>query len=51
MKTQKLTKKQTENINDAIAHLNGYASIIEARTGYIPVAVEDCIKELERMIK
>lgn len=38
-------------IQDAIAHLNGYALVVKARTGYNPIAVDDCIKELKRLIK
>lgn len=45
-----ITTKQIKAIQNAIAHLNGYASIIQARTGYIPVAVDDCIKELNLII-
>jgi hypothetical protein len=42
----KRIKKRNEIIDHAIAHLNGYALIVKARTGFIPVAVNDCIKDL-----
>ena len=36
-------------INDAIAHLNGYALMVQNRTGFKPVAVFDTIKELNEL--
>ncbi len=42
-----MNKQDKKTIESAIAHLNGYASIIQSRTNYIPVAVDDCIKELK----
>jgi len=44
-----LNKKQIETLDSAIAHLNGYAAIIESRTGFKPVAVDNCIKELRKI--
>lgn len=38
-------------IKNAIAHLRGYALIIKAKTGYSPLAVNKCIRELGILIK
>ena len=43
------TKKCKRVISNAIAHLNGYALIVEKKTGYIPVAVKDTIKDLRKI--
>jgi len=47
----KMNTEQRKTIENAIAHLNGYALIIKARTGYNPVAVDECIKELGELVK
>ena len=43
--------KNNKIIQDAISHLNGYALIIETKTGFVPVAINDTIKELNSMVK
>ena len=45
-----MEKNEIKTIQDAIAHLNGYALIIKARTGYTPVAVDDCISKLKKIL-
>jgi hypothetical protein len=46
-----MNKQNIKTIQNSIAHLNGYALIIKARTGYNPIAVDECIKELNNIIK
>ena len=46
-----MNKKQINTIQNAISHLSGYALIVKARTGFNPIAVEDCIKELRGLLK
>lgn len=49
-KTLKVNRHTEQLIKDAIAHLNGYALCMQTMTGYKPVAVYDCIKDLKRLI-
>ena len=41
--------KELEAINHAIAHLNGYACIVQSRVGYKPLAVDECIESLRQI--
>ena len=41
--------RQRKTIQNAIAHLQGYAATIKGLTGYEPVAVKICIEDLERV--
>lgn len=51
-KDEERTQKEfNKTIESAIAHLNGYALIIESKTGYIPVAVNEIIDKLKLMVK
>lgn len=50
MKNKRQTR-ENKAIQDAIAHLNGYATVVQASTGYKPIAVYETIEELRRMIK
>ena len=51
MRCKKLTNKEKETVNGAIAHLRGYAILVRNKTGYKPVAVNENIKKLKRILK
>jgi len=51
---RELEKKHDETvqaISNAISHLMGYAEMIEAKTGFKPIAINKCIKTLREILK
>lgn len=49
-RTEKI-RTEKDILEDTISHLKGYALTMKALTSYNPVAVNDIIKELQKMIK
>ncbi len=46
-----MKNKFNKTLDSAQAHLRGYAKVMEFTTGFKPLAVLKCIKELEEMKK